>query len=78
MNLEHYELRDILAVQWYDAMWERFPNADHRGCRQEMYNDGQRWRSYDPPRCKGFHCVRCGEATGQFGHRNCPNPRPQG
>lgn len=72
MNLGHYELRDILAVQWHDQMWERFPNADHHGCRQEMFHDGVRWQPYVPARCMGFHCVRCGEATGQFGHRNCP------
>lgn len=73
--LDNYELGDIVAVQWYAGMNDLFPNADHTGCRQEMYHDGEYWRSYDPPRCMGYHCLRCGAATGMFGHRGCPNPQ---
>lgn len=72
MRLSDYELRDIVAAVWDDDLAARFPDADHRGCRQEMYHDGQVWRSHVPARCRGYHCVHCGEATGQFGHRNCP------
>lgn len=73
MHLGDYELRDILAVAWCEDMAARFPNADHRGCRQQMWHDGTRWHAHTPPHCLGYHCVRCGAATGQYGHRNCPN-----
>lgn len=71
--IEHYQPGEVLAIQWNTEMAARFPNADHHGCRQEMWHDGTYWKTYSPPRCSGYHCNRCGAATGMFGHTNCPD-----
>ena len=76
MSLDRYELREVLAVSWNEAMAARFPNADHSQCRQEMWHDGEMWRSFSPVRCGGWHCNRCGAATNGFGHHECPD-RPK-
>lgn len=86
MSLDRYRLGELLAVQWNDDMAQRFPNADHHGCRQlmrqgpliqgpfeEPYRD---WVPFDPPRCSGYHCNRCGAPTNMFGHHDCPD-RPE-
>ena len=72
----HYELGELLAVEWNDDMAERFPNADHDTCRQEVIWDDGNWRPYDPPRCHGWHCNRCGAPTNSYGHHRCPD-RPE-
>ena len=76
MSLERYELGYIVAVSWTAEMAQRFPNADHAGCRQEMWHDGEQWRSFNPVRCGGWHCNRCGAPTNMFGHHSCPD-RPE-
>lgn len=73
MSLDRYQLGYVVAVSWNDEMAARFPNADHYGCRQEMWHDGERWQRHDPVRCHGYHCNRCGAATGSFGHTDCPD-----
>jgi hypothetical protein len=74
MNIENrYQIGELLAAQWNDEMAQRFPNAEHRGCRQEMREVIDRWQPYDPPRCRGYHCNRCGAQTNSFGHHNCPD-----
>lgn len=69
-----------VAVQWDAQMAQLFPNADHRGCRQRMRADptdgSGHWAPCDPPQCLGYHCPRCGAATGSFGHRPCDKTRP--
>lgn len=78
MSLDHYKLSYLVAVTWNDEMAQRFPNADHHGCRQEMFHNGTHWESYSPARCRGYHCNRCGAATGSFGHTDCPDkPEPE-
>ncbi|AMS02012.1 hypothetical protein SEA_TAPIOCA_64 [Mycobacterium phage Tapioca] len=76
MSLDRYEFTELLAVAWNDEMAQRFPNANHTKCRQEMRHDGTSWIPHDPPRCHGWHCNRCGAATNSYGHHNCPD-RPQ-
>ena len=73
MSLDRYQLGYVVAVSWNDDMARRFPNADHHGCRQEMRDMGDRYTPFDPPRCHGYHCNRCGAATGSFGHNDCPD-----
>lgn len=75
MSLDRYELGEILCTQWSSEMAARFPNADHRGCRQMMRadHDLDRWVPFDPPRCVGYHCNRCGAPTNSFGHHDCPD-----
>lgn len=73
MSLDRYQLGEILATGWNPEMAARFPNADHHGCRQEMWHDGTYWKPYDPVRCVGFHCNRCGAATNSYGHHDCPD-----
>jgi hypothetical protein len=80
MSLDRYQLGEIVAVGWNEDMAKRFPNADHRGCRQEMRQPppdsrGIRrpWIAYDPPRCHGWHCNRCGAPTNSYGHHECPD-----
>lgn len=73
MGLDRYRIDELLAVGWCDEMAQRFPNADHHGCRQEMWHDGHRWHPYSPAHCVGYHCNRCGAATNSFGHHNCPD-----
>jgi hypothetical protein len=83
MSLDRYQLGEIVAVSWDDDMAKRFPNADHHGCRQEMrptelikspfqepYRD---WIPFEPPRCHGWHCNRCGAPTNSYGHHECPD-----
>lgn len=72
MMLDYYELGPIVAVEWSPTMAEKFPNAEHHGCRQLMlHNNSGHWQPYNPPRCHGYHCPQCGAACGQYGHRNC-------
>lgn len=71
MSLKRYQLGDVVAVEWTAEMAEQFPEADHHGCRQEMWHNGQYWRSYDPPRCHGYHCPKCGAPCGYNGHTHC-------
>lgn len=68
-----YLLGDPVAVEWNGELAQRFPDADHHGCRQEMWHDGQHWRRHTPIRCHGYHCPRCGQACGSNGHRDCTN-----
>ena len=76
MSLDRYQLGEIAAVQWSPEVAARFPNADLHGCRQQHYEQDGRWVAFDPPRCHGWHCNRCGAATGMFGHTDCPD-KPQ-
>lgn len=73
MSLDRYRLGEILATGWNPEMAARFPNADHHGCRQEMWHDGTYWQRFDPVRCGGYHCNRCGAATNSYGHHDCPD-----
>lgn len=73
MSLDRYQLGEILCTQWSAEMSARFPNADHRGCRQEMWIDGDHYKPFDPVRCVGYHCNRCGEPTNSYGHHDCPD-----
>ncbi|AMS02077.1 hypothetical protein BJD70_gp59 [Mycobacterium phage Panchino] len=73
MSLDRYQLGELLTVGWNDEMAARFPNADHATCRQEMRHDGTAWVPYDPPRCLGWHCNRCGAPTNSYGRHNCPD-----
>jgi hypothetical protein len=57
-------------------MADRFPSASHAGCRQQMELRGGEFHSFDPPRCMGWHCNRCGKATNSYGHHSCPD-RPE-
>jgi len=66
-----YQLGDVVAVEWNPSLAERFPAADHHGCRQEMWHNGEYWKPFNPVRCGGYHCPHCGAATGSFGHREC-------
>ncbi len=66
-----YRLLNTVAVQWCPEMAKQFPNADHGGCRQELWHNGEHWERFTPPRCHGYHCPECGEATGSYGHRAC-------
>jgi hypothetical protein len=76
MSLDRYQLGEVLAVAWNPEMAARFPRADHTGCRQEAYLDGNQWKPYNPVRCSGWHCNRCGAPTNSYGHHDCPD-RPQ-
>ena len=68
-----WEVGELLAVSWSDEMAQRFPNADHTGCRQECWHDGTQWQPHGPPRCHGWHCNRCGAPTNSYGHHACPD-----
>lgn len=65
-------LGDPVAVEWNPGLAQQFPNAEHHGCRQVYHldRDGE-WAAYNPPRCVGYHCPRCGTPVGLTGHRNC-------
>lgn len=76
MSLDRYQLGEILCIGWNPEMAARFPKADHTGCRQEMRQVGGRWIPFNPVRCVGYHCNRCGAPTNSFGHHECPD-RPQ-
>lgn len=71
MSLDRYRLEELVAVQWNPVLADQFPNADHRGCRQEMWHDGSSWHAYTPARCVGYHCPYCGGACGSYGHHGC-------
>jgi len=73
MSLSDYQLGELLAVGWNPEMADRFPNADHCGCRQEMRQLVDRWVPHVPARCVGYHCNRCGAATNSYGHHSCPD-----
>ena len=73
MSLDRYRLGELLAVQWNDQMAQRFPAADHHGCRQKMRPINDRWQPYSPVQCMGYHCNRCGAATNSYGHHACPD-----
>jgi len=66
-----YRLLDTVAVEWNDMMAVVFPDADHTGCRQEMWHNGQYWETYTPARCVGYHCPKCGGPCGSYGHTKC-------
>lgn len=70
-DLSRYQLGELLAVTWTDEMAQRFPNADHAGCRALMDPATQR-----VTRCIGWHCNRCGAPTNSYGHHDCPD-RPE-
>ena len=78
MSLEDFTPIELVAVQWNPDMAQRFPNADHTGCRQLMRRlpDGRTWVPCDPPQCHGWHCNRCGAPTNSYGHHTCPD-RPE-
>lgn len=69
-----WTITELLAVGWSEDMTQRFPNADHTFCRQEM--NPATCQPYDPVRCHGWHCNRCGAPTSDQGHHYCPD-RPQ-
>ena len=73
MSLDRYQLGEILCSQWNDEMAQRFPKADHHGCRQEMRQVNDRWQPHHPARCRGYHCNRCGAPTNSYGHHDCPD-----
>lgn len=77
MTPDRFELRELVAVSWSDEMTQRFPNADHTGCRQLMHPgpDGH-WVPHRPPHCLDWHCNRCGAPTNSYGHHDCPD-RPE-
>lgn len=68
-----WEIQELLAVTWNDEMAQRFPNAEHHFCRQEMRPTEDGFAPFDPPHCVGWHCNRCGAATNSYGHHNCPD-----
>lgn len=72
-DISRYQLGELLCVSWSDEMANRFPNADHTGCRQEMRRGEHGWESFDPVRCHGWHCNRCGAPTNSYGHHDCPD-----
>ena len=73
-NPDQYQKREMLAVTWSQDMNERFPAADHTHCKIELYRDENgEWRSYDPVRCHGWHCNRCGTPTSSLGTHDCPD-----
>lgn len=76
---EHYEIigDGPIAIGWNPQLAELFPNADHVGCRQQMWVDGDHWQPFDPPKCVDYHCPRCGTACNVFGHHNCTKPPHQ-
>lgn len=67
---------ELLAVSWSPEMAERFPSAVHTSCRQEMRVTPNGAQPYEPVRCIGWHCNRCGAPTNAFGHHDCPD-RPE-
>jgi len=69
-----YWLQELVAVEWNPKLAYQFPNADHHGCRQEMFHDGNQWVSYNPVKCVGWHCPFCGEPTNIYGHHSTRNP----
>ena len=74
--LGEWQVQELVAVMWNDDMAARFPNAEHTMCRQEFWNKDGMAEPFDPPRCRGWHCNRCGAPTNDRGHHTCPD-RPQ-
>jgi len=74
--LGKWTVGELLAVRWDDEMAQRFPNANHALCRQEMERRADGMHPFDPPHCIGWHCNRCGATTGDQGHHYCPD-RPR-
>lgn len=72
-----YLIGPPVAVEWNAQLAQQFPGADHHGCRQELWHDGQIWRRHEPPRCHGYHCPNCGAPCGSNGHRNCTTTRKE-
>lgn len=74
MSLDNYKFIEMVAVQWNPDMAARFPNAEHDGCRQmlQIADDGTH-EAFDPPRCVGYHCNRCGAPTNMYGYHDCPD-----
>jgi hypothetical protein len=68
-----WKITELLAVAWNPEMAQRFPNADHAGCRQQMRGTPNGFEPFDPPRCAGWHCNRCGQPTNSYGHHDCPD-----
>jgi hypothetical protein len=66
-------VQELVAVMWNDGMAQRFPSADHVGCRQLFQHKDGQWVEFDPPRCVGWHCNRCGAPTNSWGHHDCPD-----
>lgn len=69
-----YELiGDPIAELWNSALAKRFPNTDHRSCFQQMRIVGteQYPVPFTPAHCQDWHCPRCGEACGMYGHKQC-------
>lgn len=66
-----YRLEELIAVQWNPSLAAEFPDASHEGCRQVMERRDNGWHPCVPTRCIGYHCPRCGEGTGSFGHNDC-------
>ncbi|TXH16446.1 MAG: hypothetical protein E6R06_31085 [Mycobacterium sp.] len=62
-----FELGELLAVEWNADMAQRFPNADHNGCRVQVDTEGQ------VVACHDWHCNRCGAPTNSYGHHECPD-----
>lgn len=73
---DRYELLDVVAELWNPALARRFPRTDHQMCFQQMHADDHTPYAvpYNPPRCQDWHCPRCGEPTGMYGHRKCNAP----
>jgi hypothetical protein len=71
-----WKVTEVLAVGWDDGMAVRFPNADHANCLQQMRQGEHGWEPFDPVRCHGWHCNRCGRPTNSYGHHHCPD-RPE-
>lgn len=67
-GLDRYELGEVVAVQWNPALAAEFPDAKHTHCRQAMWHDSDSWRPYNPPRCVGYHCPKCGAPVNSYGH----------
>jgi hypothetical protein len=71
---DNYWLQELVAVEWNPKLAYQFPNADHTNCRQELFHDGNQWVSYNPVKCRGWHCPFCGEPTNIYGHHSTRNP----
>lgn len=65
-----YQLGDMVAVQWNPDLADRFPDADHRGCRQSMREVNGLLKPFYPALCHGYHCPRCGAPTNMYGHHH--------
>ena len=70
---ERYELGPVVAVQWNNELADRFPNADHTGCRQSLRHITELgvWEPFTPALCHDYHCPNCGNPCNYTGHRQC-------